>query len=687
MLCVAVGFAPSFAFADWTAFIPRPFENGSFFDTFASFERDNIRSGTTPARWTDTFIRERLTLYSNGYSYHPRFLQYQFSLAGTGRQEDYDLSSQKSLGWRQGNGVEYDAGLFLLPEHSYNLHLFARRYEPLYKEQSATQHSSIETSRGAAFRYRKKPYFLHVNYVDDTIESGDSSSDVTRVGLSGEYFKRYTSGNELSFTAGFNPSWFSGAQGLGGSSTEYLLGNFLNLRRVPAWAVPVRLNSDLSKNSFEQESSSFGKFQNDQFVWYEILTADLPLNLRSDLSYRYQDNESTIPNAGTTPSRTLSDTGKDLHLDVVHRLYQSLDTTYTFLDGSRTSSGGETTALSHSLVLDYSKSIPRGRFMAGINLARSETDNRGRVDVVNEPHEAINLPIPGSFILNQPNVEPASISVYLRCASGDSSSKRCPSRYAPGETVPLYQDTNYRVRLVGNNIEIYEIALPPEFDPGAYDFLVSYSVAGDFGLRADMFGGNVSADLFDNLLTPYFSYGTVSSKVLSGVFPGTPVDSTTYTTGLLVHVGPVRMRGEYQDLQWELSPYQAWRAEVQYVGALNPTTSVYATAAYLNKHYPRGTSVQSTAAYTEETESASGTIQKQLFSRDLFVSAGGSYSRMQGLVDANAYSLSASLTWKIGKVDLSIGVSAYETDTAGTTTLALRRDHELATVNLRRRLF
>ena len=49
-------------------------------------------------------------------------------------------------------GAEYDAKIFLLPEHPYNLRLFAARYEPLFKEQSATQHSSIENSRGAVFR-------------------------------------------------------------------------------------------------------------------------------------------------------------------------------------------------------------------------------------------------------------------------------------------------------------------------------------------------------------------------------------------------------------------------------------------------------------------------------------------------------------------------------------------------------
>jgi hypothetical protein len=671
MLCVAVGFAPSFAFADWRAFVPRPLENGAFFDTFASFERDNIRSGTHPSRWRDTFVRERLTLYSNGYSYDPRFLQYQFSLAEAGKQEDYESSSLEPLGWKYGAGLEYDAKLFFLPEHPYNLQLYDRRYEPLFKEQAGTQHSSVETSRGASFRYRKKPYFLHAGYGNDSIESADSSSDVTRFNLDGEYFKRYKSGNELSFNGAFNPSWFSTSQGLKGDSTEYLFGNFVNLQRV-------RLSSNLNYNTFDQESNSSGTFKNDQLVAYEVLTAYLPLRFRTDLSYRYQDNRSTIPDAGAGTGLTLSDNGRDLQLDIAHRLYESLDTTYTFLDGTRTSSGGETTTLAHSLALDYTKSIPHGRILVGANLATGETDNRGRVDLVNEPYSAT-LPVPGSFLLRQQNAEQGSINVFLK------------SPLPPFETIILVQDENYKVTTVGNSTEIFDITLPqhsPEFNPiGTYDFLVSYSAAGDFGLRSDTFGGNASVELFDDLLTPYFSYVTVRSKVLSGVFPGIPVDSTTYTTGLIVNFGVVRMRGEYQELQWEVSPYRSWRAEVQYVQPINATTSAYATASYLNKYYPRGTSLEPSAAYTEETESASANIQKQLFSRSMSLTAGGSYSRMQGLVDANAYALNTSLNWTIGKVSLSVGASAYESDTTGTTTGSTRRDHELVFVNLRRRLF
>jgi hypothetical protein len=179
----------------------------------------------------------------------------------------------------------------------------------------------------------------------------------------------------------------------------------------------------------------------------------------------------------------------------------------------------------------------------------------------------------------------------------------------------------------------------------------------------------------------------VRSDVLSGVFPGVPLDSTTYTAGLVLQRGPLLARGEYQDVQWNISPYRSWREDLQYVTNINPTTNVFAAASYLNRYYPHGQFQSHPEAFTEETFSASGSIQKELFSRNLSLSGGGSYSRIQGLIDSNSYSVNTSLIWKIGKVDLTIGASAYATDSSGAGSTSTKRDHELVYLRFRRRLF
>jgi hypothetical protein len=660
--------APSLVLAQWTAFLPTPYENGAFLDAYTSFERDNLHSGQLSTRWTDAFFKETLTLYSIGYSYHPRFVQYRFSVAGAFRQENYDNASFSSAGWREGTGLEYDLNLYVLPEHPYNLQLFARQYEPLFKEQAATQHNLTQTSRGANFRYRDKPYFVHAGYIDDAVESAESSSDVMRVYVDGEYFKRYVSGNELSFTGAFTPSWFTASQGLEGSTLQYSAGNFVNLQRA-------RLSSSFSQDSYEQKSPSSGKLTSDNLSWHEFLTVYLPWNVRTDLTYRYQNNDGTLDDSIGGQHRKLSNTSDDIQLNVIHKLYESLDSTYTFLHNSQDSFGGNSTFQSHGGTLNYTKTIPHGRILAGINLANGDTTSEGQTDVVNDPFPGI--PVPGFFTLRQQNVDPRSIEVFLR------------SPLPPFELIRLVEDVDYIVVPTLNTFEIRVFTLPPEFVvPGTYDFVVSYSLAtGTFELQTDSYGGNVSVELFDRLVTPYFAYAVVQSNVLSGVFPGVPLDSTTYTAGLLLQRGPLLARGEYQDVQWNISPYRSWLAELQYSANITPTINMFAATSYLNRYYPHGEFQSQPEAFTEETISASGSIQKELFSRNLFLLGGGSYSRIQGLIDSNSYSVNTSLTWRIGKVELSAGATAYATDSSGASNVSTKRDHELFFLKFRRRLF
>src|SRR5262249_29074561 len=203
----------------------------------------------------------------------------------------------------------------------------------------------------------------------------------------------------------------------------------------------------------------------------------------------------------------------------------------------------------------------------------------------------------------------------------------------------------------------------------------------------DDLGYNASVELLDAMLTPYYSYIAIRSDVLSGVFPGTPLDSTTRTVGLRYHRDELRALGEYQRMDWDISPYRSWRTEVQYSGSLSTTSRAYAIASYLNKYFPQGTSPSQPEAITDRIASASGNYQKQFPDQNLILSAGGSVSRLSGHVDGHAYSLNSSLTWKVGKMDLTAGAAAYESETTGTTgqtDTTNGRSHQYYYFNLRR---
>src|SRR5262249_53310998 len=148
LIVAAAGLAGSPAAGAWSDAAPRATDNGAYLDLYGALEHDEQSNDFRSFSWTDTFFRERLTVYSNGFVYDPRFLLYQLSLSAALKQENFDASYLSNTGWQHGTGYEYDTRLIFLSEHPYNLELFALRYEPLFKEQAATHRDSLQTSWG-----------------------------------------------------------------------------------------------------------------------------------------------------------------------------------------------------------------------------------------------------------------------------------------------------------------------------------------------------------------------------------------------------------------------------------------------------------------------------------------------------------------------------------------------------------
>jgi len=671
VLAALVLSAPLAARADWKQFIPTPVDNDMFLEVFSSYERDHYTGIPTPVLWTDPFVRERLSVDSYGYSYDPRFLQYRLSAGVMLRQEDYESSQFQDLGWTYDEGYDYNLRLTVLPEHAYNLDLFAMRVEDQFREQSAIQRDGVSEVYGFSAQYREKPYFAHVGFVDNQVDNGDSSSDVQKLNLDGQYFERFADGNEISFNAAYNPSWFTNSADLDGSSNEVLGGNLVNLQFA-------RLNSEVTYLTTEQGTST-ASFDSDQLRWDERLTGYLPWNFRLETLFRYQDDASRDRDEESGSARDFSDHGYDVQLDLIHRLFQSLDSRYTLLHDHRVSPGARTSNLSNGVTLSYTKAIPTGRVVVGGNAARADADNEGAgTDVVNEPHLAIAVPTE-VFLLDQRNVDEASITVFLR------------SPLAPFELVELIRDEHYVVAAepTQNTFQIQVFTLPARFAvPGTYDLFVSYQLlAGDFSLRIDTFGSNATIELFDNLVAPYASFQREESDVLSGDFPGYAIDSSTYTAGVRFTYGPFRLRGEYQDLEWEVSPRDSWRAELQYVDYFRGSISLFGSASYVNTHYREGTLAYYPFAYTEDSVSVSGSVTKRWSDPRMYLAAGGSFAQIEGLVDSRAFTLNGSWNWSLGLLDFSLGATGYFSESQNVQPIPLRRDHELIYLRVTRQLY
>ena len=663
---------PEPAGADWTDFLPRTLETHAWVGLQFLYEKDDLQSGPRHLTWDDTLFREKLTLDTAGYVYHPRFLRYRGLVSGALKQETYEKSDLPPLGRRNSSGFEYDARVFLLPEHPYTLEVFATRQEPLLREEYAIQVPSISTSYGADFRYRKKPWTFHLRASDDGIDASGLSTDVKRLLADGRYFKSFGSGKTVAFNATYSPSRFTSSNGYAGETQDAYLGNTLEWGRF-------RLYSNLSQTRLTQEGGPDTlQTTSRQLSWYEQFSAELPWRLKLELYWRYNENDSDYAGLAV-PDGTggLSSVNKNVQAQLRHQLYDSLQSTYTFRWDESASTGGGTTATGNALAFNYTKSVPgpRGRLTATLNLAQGDTRSAGQSQILDELHQGV--PVPGSFLLFQPNADPASVAVFVR------------SPVPPFELVKLTENLDYTVTGVGNTLQVTILSLPPEFRvPGTYDFRVSYSlVIGNYTARTQTFGQSASLALFDNRLTPYYSFAALRSTTTSGEAPGGGLNSNVFTAGVTYSAGPWRALAEYASVSWAASPWTGWKGEVQYIGPVAPMTTVNVTASYQNRHFGQSDFGGGAPPYTEQVTAAFGSVQQLLFSRQLSISAGGSYSRVQSLSDSRSVGLNANLSWKTGRLEILGGANYTNTQTASGTAYAGRTIHQYYYLWLRRLLF
>lgn len=630
-LCVL----PVPAGADWQDFIPTPYQNGLALDAGSAYER--IESDTSGRRvgTSDLFAKEKLTFVSDGFSYHPRFFQYHLLLAAALKQETYKSDGRDTVG-SSGTALDYDLKLHFLPEHPYKLDLFTSRTEPLYKQHFSADGGAVTSRSGAVFSYRKKPYFLTLRSIDSTREWAQGSSALDLYGANALYIRELGGGRKLSFSGFYDHYAVRPSSGSGGDAGNSGIGNMIDLNTAT-------LQSTISRSASRSDTEDAG-VDSDGFTWLERMSLKLPLHFTSRFTYRYQRHDRTIAATATSGKEERSVNNRDYELDIVHKLYRSLETTYRLRRDSAASANGDAASTAHSLVASYSKSVPHGIFFAGANLSRSETDSTGQTTVANESHE--NLALNEVFSTQQREADCESVRVYLTDhAAGDR----------PVEVdfiaVPSPED----------RCAIMVTGIPQDFDETvAHDYTVSYTLeSASYSLETRSYGYNASLNLFHNNLNPYVSHTVTSAEVVSGAYPGNPSDGSVSTVGVILGSLPVRFLAEYQQSDGRANSYRRWRGEIGYNRSVTATTNVALTASHGNTAYPEGATANASQAYTDEATRFSANLQQRLFNRTLVLFGGGSYAAFQGLMNSSSYSLNAGLRWKIGKTTVVAGVNGY----------------------------
>jgi hypothetical protein len=646
IIVIAFLTTPAVALGDMRQFIPRIYSTEGNLEINMSHEsRDNLTDGKG-LKTSDTFFSEKIVLAANGFVYHPRFILFLGKVGGGFSQEKFSSNSSATgdNSWRNVFIREYEFRMLILPEHPYNLELFALRYNPFIVGRTSPGINAVNLSKGAIFTYKKRPVAFNLRYIVSSVESDRSTSETKTFDAFANYFKEH-----FSLSGGYSRS--TSTHSLGSVDSESTFDNYSIGNQIRLFQRKVFLSSDASQVNSDQQSF-MTTIRDDRFTWTEELNMYLPWNFNTIISYgRYRDTEkSHETDSGTESTLTSNSTNKGVTIS--QTLYDSLRTTYNFNYNSSLTSTGNSTVTTHSLNSNYTKKIPWGTLNAGIFLTNSVLKREGSPTVINDVQHA---PIFGDFTLQEIDIDEASIEVRVVDP-------------VDGVLYKLTKDIDYSITPIGNtfNIFIKKIPIPLiDIDPNPnhkYEFRVRYVfLAGALELDKPAFGYNLKLALFDSLINPYYAYFHEKQKVLSGTLPGGPDEVTSHTFGVLLQKRPYTLSMEYQNYDSRFNPVKRYKAEATYRQYITLTTSINARVYHMNIRH-----LENVFNPTSSTETSTGTdvmINRRYPRKNLLLTAVGSYAQRTFNFKTLTYSLGASVTWSIANLDLSLGANMSRTET------------------------
>ncbi|MEJ2697764.1 MAG: hypothetical protein P8013_14090 [Candidatus Sulfobium sp.] len=621
--------------ADFRQFVPRISDYTGFLTLDASYENQKNTTNGRGITSKDTFLRETLELNTLGYVYDPRFITFVLKLSAGTKQESFSIGPL-SKPFRTMFANEYTFRMVVLPEHPYNLELFALRVEPLTRR-AFEQSRSVAYSKGAIFRYKKKPYLFNAHYIDTTDDYPGGSYTTRKYGALGTYYKEMGQEKYYSYSGSYEHTTYSFTNG---STDQAALSNIYFLKTIS-------LSSNVAYTESSQRQSSLS-LSSKTMNWGELVRFRLPWNFTSDLGFNWNKNKLNS-SSETGGEQDISSTTRNVSLLITHKLYSSLFTTYRFGYGSLDSGTGTTKTLSNTLGFTYSKYIPGGRLRSAISVGRTTTDRKGVQAVPNEPHPGVR--VPGSFTLDNQDIDAATILVFVN------------SLEAPGQLIPLEENADYVVTPFGNTFQITIVNLPPQYViPGTYDFVVSYLLNNaETKLRTTNLNYQLNFELFNDMFYPYYNYSKSRQKVLSGFTDQQPWDFTSNIFGFTFVKRPFTLSASYLTISSNVNPSRGWKAEATYVKSLTQHTQIQASANYSDIFYPQGTATGG-VSYSDRLFGASASVQWTFPKHNMYLSLLGAYSRDQSLSTSNSYSLSSNYVWNLGKIYVNAGATASLSD-------------------------
>lgn len=632
------------------------------------------RETTTETRsssYQDINFQEFFHANAIGFMYSPSFISLLSDISIGLQQESKETNNRTfkkdnyMFGFRQ--------ELVVLPNHPYNLHLYAGRTEEQIRGRAGGSSRAVIYEWGARARYQKRPWQALLNYTHfETASTWDSATDT--IGANLYYFDTLTFWNiNGSYNHYISSQYDDQSKTIKDVFAAHISKKWESFRFLSRWDLDQHDQTDRYRSILDRPDYSETR---NRWEWFTELAADLPFNVSSRFSYRKRNSDATFQR-GEQTGEAISETDS-YNLNFTHHLYKSLITNLN--SGYRTteSLGGKTEQKDVRLSTSYTKIIRWGNIGASLSGGVSDTENDGGTTVLSEKH-SLSASSPTSFTLSTTQLDPGSIRVSVI----DSFNNNI--------IVPLVRDIHYAVLPVGESYRILILSLPLSLtEPWTdYIYIVDYTnIASGYTIRGTNWGGTMRASLFNQLVIPHAGYRESNQQVLDGFFPGILDNSRSYDIGLSSSYG--NLRGDISK-HWRISTTENEERVIAYfTGSYNFTqlTNGSCTLSYENRFIEQLHEISSNEQSTLKENIYSGHLQAFTSWPEwrLDGTLGVNYSLYQGLGESTTRSINSALTWRIGRMDINLRLAYHDSESEVKESFN-GSDYYTAWITIRRQLF
>ena len=495
---------------------------------------------TGDSRSEETIFEENFKLETEGYVYHPNFLE--FTLGGLFGllQHDFEdeFGGRRRTSGDDGTIVEFDASGHFLKKKKYPGTIFGRRYRSLEPRPFQSSLEVTTTNYGLVWQYvdEKMPTTLQFSHTDVRLDPLDGREQDgrqvnTQFRLESEY--HINEQNVLSLTYS-HESVEEEPFELDYTTDEVTLEHRLDF-------------GDARQHRLESEVQYFdqrGTFDVRRSRWRETLRLQHSENLRS--WYQFEALDRTQGNlAGVEP---IEEESLFFSGTVEHKLYESLvSQLYGFAQTQEFGSGLQIDRYGVQASLDYRKKNLWGVLMANYRARFQQEDRDGTVQSVAVTDERHTFRDPEPVVLSNTDILVGSIFI-----TGE-------------DRVTLFQrGRDYTVLPFSNRVEIRRVPTGRIEDGETVLIDYVFTLGGDFSLDTINQDFNIRQK-FSFGLSPYYRLRwqdqSLSPREATGA---TPEDITAHIFGVEFERKSFRLKLEFEDHDSTINPFEALRLTADY---------------------------------------------------------------------------------------------------------------------------